>query len=107
MKLSSPIYKLKSQAKLLARGGNVKLHKALNQLAAKEGFRDWGHLASNYAKATPAIEVMRQICSGDMLFIAAHPGHGKILLGLELSALAEKNNRTGFVFTLDYNETDV
>ena len=107
MKLSSPIYKLKSQAKLLARGGNVKLHEALNQLAAKEGLRDWGHLASNYAKATPAIEVMRQICSGDMVLIAARPGHGKTLLGLELSALAEKNNRTGFVFTLDYNETDV
>lgn len=33
--------------------------------------------------------------------------HGKTLLGLELTALAEKNNRAGYVCTLDYNEPDV
>ncbi|MCK5499715.1 MAG: DNA helicase, partial [Tritonibacter mobilis] len=34
-------------------------------------------------------------------------GHGKTLLGLELAALAKKNSRKGYVFSLDYNDTDV
>ncbi len=107
MRLSSPIYKLKRQAKLLARDNDIRLHEALNQIATKEGFKNWSHLASNYSKATPAMEILRQISSGDMVLIGARPGHGKTLLGLELTALAEKINRTGYFFTLDYNEMDV
>lgn len=107
MKLSSPIYKLKRQAKLLARDNNIRLHEALNQIATKEGFKDWSHLASNYSEATPAEKIIRQMSSGDMVLIGARPGHGKTLLGLELIALAEKISRTGYVFTLHYNETDV
>nr|WP_260108516.1 DNA helicase [Phaeobacter inhibens] len=107
MRLSSPIYKLKRQAKLLARENGIRLHEALNQIATKEGFKDWSHLASNYSKATPAKEILSQMSSGDMVLIGARPGHGKTLLGLELTALAEKINRTGCVFTLDFNETDV
>jgi replicative DNA helicase len=107
MRLSSPIYKLKRRAKFLVRGNDVKLHEALNQIAAEEGFKDWSHLASNYSKATPAKEIVKQLGAGDMLLIGARPGHGKTLLGLELTALAEKINRTGYFFTLDFNEADV
>lgn len=42
-----------------------------------------------------------------MVLIGARPGHGKTLLELELTALAEKFKRTGYVFTLDFNEKDV
>jgi len=38
-----------------------------------------------------------------MVLIGARPGHGKTLLGLELAALAELIDRTGYFFTLDYN----
>lgn len=38
MKLSSPIYKLKRQAKLDARTKGQKLNDALNQIAKSEGF---------------------------------------------------------------------
>lgn len=107
MRLSSPIYKLKRQAKLLSRNGELKLNEALNQIAMKEGFKGWSHLASNYSKATPAKEIIEQLKSGDMLLIGARPGHGKTLLGLELSALAQTIDRTGYVFTLDYNESEV
>jgi replicative DNA helicase len=107
MRLSSPIYKLKRQAKLLARDADIRLHEALNQIATKEGFKDWSHLASDYSKATPAKKIMKKMSSGDMVLVGARPGHGKTLLGLELTALAEKNSRTGYVFTLDYNEADV
>lgn len=107
MRLSSPIYKLKRQAKLLVRDNGIKLHEALNQIAKNEGFKDWSHLASAYAKVTPARELLKQLRSGDLVLIGARPGHGKTLLGLELVALAEHIDRTGHFFTLDFNETDV
>jgi len=107
MRLSSPIYTLKRQAKLLARNNGMRLHEALNQIAARERFRDWSHLASSYSQVTPAKEIMNQLNSGDLVLIGARPGHGKTLLGLELAALAEENSRKGYVFSLDYNDTDV
>lgn len=107
MRLSSPIYTLKRQAKLLARDNDIRLHEALDQIARKEGFKNWSHLAFNCSKTTPAKEILKQLSSGDMVLIGARPGHGKTLLGLELAALAEENNCKGYVFTLDYNETDV
>ena len=107
MKLSFPIFRLKRAAKLLARENGIRLHKALDQIAAKEGFRDWSHLASDHAKVTPANEVMRQFNSGDLVLIGARPGHGKTLLGLELTAVAAQYNRKGYVFTLDFNEVEV
>lgn len=107
MKLSFPIYTLKRQAKLLVRDNGIRLHQALNHIATKEGFRDWSHLASSYSKATPAAKIMNEVNAGDLVLIGARPGHGKTLLGLELVALAEKNSRKGYVFSLDYNERDV
>lgn len=107
MMLSSPIYQLKRQAKLLARNEKLSLHQALNRIAQQHGFNDWSHLASDYAKASPAKTLLRQLKSGDLVLLGARPGQGKTLLGLELSALAAKINRTGYVFTLDYNATDV
>ncbi|MBY5932434.1 replicative DNA helicase [Tateyamaria omphalii] len=107
MRLSSPIYTLKRQAKRLARGNGIKLHEALNQIATNEGFKDWSHLASSYSTTTPAKEIMSRVNSGDMVLIGARPGHGKTLLGLELAALAKENSRKGYVFSLDYNDKDV
>ncbi|MEY1557727.1 DNA helicase [Yoonia sp. R2331] len=107
MRLSSPIHTLKRHAKLLARDSDIRLHEALNQIATKEGFRDWSHLASSTSKATTAADIMSQLNPGDMMLIGARPGHGKTLLGLELIALAEKKSRVGYVFSLDYNEADV
>jgi len=107
MRLSSPIYTLKRQAKLLTRDNGIKLHEALNQIAAREGFKDWSHLASSYSQTTPAKEIMSQLNSGDVVVVGARPGHGKTLFGLELAALARKNRRKGYVFSLDYNDKDV
>lgn len=107
MRLSSPIYTLKRKAKILARDNKIRLHEALDRIAAKEGFRNWGHLASRYSEVTPANEILKRIRPGDFVLIGARPGHGKTLLGLELGALAAKVNRTGYFFTLEYNETDI
>ena len=107
MRLSSPIYKLKRQAKLLTRNSNIKLHKALDQIAHTEGFNSWSHLASKYAEITPAKKVLDQLKTSDVVLIGARRGHGKTLLALELAALTLTKNRTSYVFTLEYNEMEV
>ena len=107
MRLSSPIYTLKREAKLLTRGTEIKLHQALDQVARREGFQDWGHLASVYGKTTPAKAILQQLDAGDMALIAARPGHGKTLLGLELVAMAAKSNRAAYFFTLNDTVLDI
>ena len=102
MRLSSPIYKLKRQARLMAREKQIKLHVALDQIATTEGFQNWGHLSAHYAQMTPAQHVLMQLDAVDMVLIGARPGQGKTLLGLELSAVAARHNQTGCFFTLDY-----
>ncbi|MEM0921612.1 MAG: DNA helicase [Pseudomonadota bacterium] len=107
MQLSAPIYVLKRKAKLLAREVDIPLHQALDQVAIKEGFQSWSHLVSSSAIERPAQDVLSQLEPGDLLLIAARPGQGKTLLGLELAATASRLGRKGYFFTLDYHERDV
>ena len=44
MRFSAPIFKLKRQAKLLARDRNIPLYQALDKPAVAEGYRIWSHL---------------------------------------------------------------
>ncbi|MEM8775762.1 MAG: DNA helicase [Pseudomonadota bacterium] len=105
MRLSAPIYLLKRRAKLLARQNGIPLHKALNQVAVQEGFRSWSLLASSIQ--SPSRSILTNLNSGDLVLLAARPGHGKTLLGLELASKAEEINRKGYFFTLDYHERDI
>jgi replicative DNA helicase len=107
MQISAPIYVLKRRAKQMARRGSMALHLALDRVAVSEGFKSWSHLAAACAITSPAVEVLRQVKSGDMILIGARPGQGKTLLGLELASRAAEIGRRGYVFTLEYNERDV
>ena len=107
MHLSAPIYRLKRQAKLLARRKAIPLHQALDAMAIGEGFQSWSHLASTSSMSSPAATMLSQFVPGDMILLGARPGHGKTLLGLELVAQAETLGSTGFFFTLEYHERDV
>ncbi|MEO8375001.1 MAG: DNA helicase [Sphingomonas bacterium] len=104
MKLSAPIFRLKRQARLLARESDVPLHTALNQLARNEGFRTWSHLAASASDHRPASEMLAQLSPGDLVLLGARPGHGKTLLGLELAVEAVRTGRPAFFFTLEDNE---
>ena len=112
MRLSAPIFRLKRQAKLLSRTQDIPLHQALNQIAISEGYNAWSHLA---ASATPTSlspcslseAILTELAEGDMLLLAARPGHGKTLAGLEIAATAHRKGRNGLFFTLDYHEQDV
>jgi len=107
MRLSAPIYRLKRQAKLLARKTGVPLNEALNSVAKEEGFSSWSLLASRYASERPASHILAELQPGDLVLLGARPEHGKTLMALELITEAMKNGAEGAFFTLDYNEADV
>lgn len=107
MRLSAPIFRLKRQARLLSRDQNIPLHQALDRVAVGEGFQRWSHLAS--AAPAPALSetILGGLSGGDMLLLAARPGHGKTLAGLEIAATAHRRRMNGLFFTLDYTKGDV
>ena len=107
MHLTAPVYQLKRSAKRLAREAGIPLHAALNRIAAEEGFQSWSHLALFSQTASPATKVLSRLDPGDLVLLAARPGHGKTCLSIELIAQAARTGRRGFFFTLDYNERDV
>lgn len=107
MRLSAPIFRLKRQAKLLARETKIPLHEALDHVARHQGFQSWSHLSASISGHRPASALLAQLSSGDLVLLGARPGHGKTLLGLELAVEAARTGRHGLFFTLEYNETDV
>jgi len=107
MKLSAPIFRLKRQAKLLARETKAPLHRALDQIARREGYRSWSHLSGATADHRPAREILDALAPGDLVLLGARPGHGKTLLGLELALEAVRAGRRGFFFSLEENEASV
>jgi replicative DNA helicase len=107
MKLSAPIFRLKHKAKKLSRETGVPLSQALNQIAKDEGFSSWSLLASRASTHRLSTRLFAQLKSGDLILLAARPGHGKTMMGLALIADALKAGRQGAFFTLEYNERDV
>lgn len=102
MKLSVPIYQLKRRAKLMARTDTIPLHQALDRIAQEEGFTAWSLLASQHETSVPSM--LSQLTEGDLLLIAARPGHGKTLLGLQLLLDASREDRKATFFTLEYTQ---
>ena len=107
MKLSVPIFRLKRTAKVLAQQEKIPLHKALDRVAIDEGFRNWSLLAAQISNLTPVRKLLAQLSPGDLVLLAARPGHGKTLMGLELVSEAIKQGNRGVFFTLEYTENDV
>lgn len=102
MKLSAPMFQLKRRARLMARAGNLPLHAALDAVAREEGFARWSLLSARLAEAPATL--LSRLDGGDMLLLAARPGEGKTLLGLELLLDAARAGRRAVFFTLEYTE---
>ncbi len=107
MRLSSPIHKLKRQAKLQAREGGVPLHSALDQLAQQEGYNSWSHLSAATSPSGRAQTLLKELDPGDLVLIAGRPGQGKTLFGLELALQASKTGVESHFFTLEYTPADI
>jgi len=107
MKLSVPIFKLKRQAKILSRENNIPLHKALNIIAKKNGFSQWSALSTFEHKQQPAQKISRQLEDGDLMLLAARPGHGKTVLAIQLLLDAIDSGKYGIFFSLEYTALDI
>ena len=82
MKLSAPIYVLKSQAKELKRTKQITMVEALNQIAQREGFSSWSLLQSKAKDLYPRVreDILGYLNPGDLFLIASRPGLGKTTL---------------------------
>ncbi len=107
MNLSAPIYLLKKNAKSISREQGIPLHESLNRIATQEGFASWSQLARTYSEFTPAKRLLAKLHPGDLILIAARPGQGKSLLGLELSALSVKRFQRGYFFSLEFTRKEI
>jgi len=110
MKLSSPIYLLKSQAKALKKAKNIPMAEALNLIAQKEGIASWSLLCSKNSLVFPQTysEIRQFLNNGDLVIVAARPGHGKtsFTAGLFIQVIHEEKAKN-YYFTLDENLDDV
>ena len=109
MKLSAPIYVLKSQAKALKRRQNISLTEALDQIAKQEGFATWSLLAAKSKSLLPSSysEMLDFLNPGDLVLVAARPGMGKGIFAIGLIAQAFSGDRPKpHLFTLVEREED-
>lgn len=107
MRLSAPIYHLKRLAKARARKEAIQLHKALDKIAIKEGFSSWSLLAAQASSYPQVRDLFDRLKPGDLVLLAARPGQGKTMMGLDLIIEAAKAGRRGAFFTLEYNQDDI
>lgn len=104
MRLSQPIYQLKRRAKLLAREAAIPLHRAQDRIAQSEGFESWSLLSAKHADTARPPSILKDLAEGEMVLLAARPGQGKTLIGLQLLVDALRTGRRAVFFTLELTE---
>ena len=107
MKISAPIFILKQQAKALSQRDKLRLHVALDQVAVREGFSAWGHLASVWQRDATSRSVYEQLEPGDLVLVGSRPGQGKTLLSIGLAVEAMTRGKRAAFFTLEYTVAEV
>lgn len=107
MPLSAPLYRLRRDARRLAREASIPLHEALDRVAGAQGFACWSLLVARHAAAKPAERLHAWLEPGDLLLIGARPGQGKTRLGLELASLAAWRGSRAVFFTLEWDARTV
>ncbi len=107
MKLSVPLYRLKRQAKMLARSKGLRLHQALDQIATAQGFASWSLLAAQQSRASPAKKLLAVFEPGEMVLVGARPGQGKTRLSLEIAVEAMLGGNPAVFFSLEYGAADL
>jgi replicative DNA helicase len=107
MKLSAPIFILKQQAKALSQRENLRLHAALDQVATREGFEAWSHLASAWQRTEGIRSLYDKLRPGDLLLLGSRPGQGKTLLSIGLAVEAMTRGHRAAFFTLEFTAADV
>jgi replicative DNA helicase len=106
MKFPIPIFILKQQAKRLSRQERIPLHEALDRIARREGFADWGLLASRWSTQAGTSSLSAQLRVGELVLLAARPGQGKTLLSLRLAMEWMARGHRAAFFTLEFTRAD-
>ena len=101
MKLSAPIYRLKRQAHQLAKHEDIPLHQGLDTIAKREGYNSWSHLSNELAHQ-PVAQISQRLKPGELILIAARPGHGKTLLALQLAIESMNQGHEAWFYSLDW-----
>jgi len=107
MRLSTPIFRLKRQAKQLSRSKNLRLSKAQDSIAMQEGFKNWGLLTAFHAKNSSIPNIYKALTAGDIVLLAARPGQGKTLISLELAIEAVKTGHRAAFYSLEATQSEV
>ena len=109
MKLSAPIFVLKSQAKELKSTKLITMTEALNLIAQREGFISWSLLHSQTMNFLPKTreEILSYLNPSDLMLIGARPGVGKTTFSMKMMIQALKEGRRCFFFTLEYSKREV
>jgi replicative DNA helicase len=106
MILSASIYALKRCAKQMAQDRLMPLSCALDDLARSDGYQDWNHFVSIDAATDRAGKLLSRLCLSGLVLLAARPGNGKTILGLELLLKAIECGRDAHFFTLEYTKAE-
>ncbi len=109
MKLSKPIFRLKSEAKKIKKEQGILLSEALNIVAQGEGYSSWGLLIAKLKQTEPKVksEILQYLQKGDLAIVAAKPGLGKTTLTLELLVQVAEQKIKSFFYTLEGNHKNV
>lgn len=107
MKVTIPVFRLKRDARRLARDKGVPLHAALDLVVREAGFAHWSLLAAEHARQRPAARILQQMRAGDLVLLGARSGQGKTLLGLELCGAALATGRAAAFFSLEWTQAEV
>lgn len=107
MTLTHSIPVLKRRARQLSRELGIPLHAALDRVARAEGFRTWSHLSASVVAPRAARSLLAQLAPGDLILLAARPGQGKTILGLELLVEALEEGRAAWFSSLACTEQGV
>ncbi|RZF22305.1 DNA helicase [Halobacteriovorax vibrionivorans] len=109
MKLSSPIFVLKSHAKKLKKNQGITMSEALDLVARAEGFSSWSLLKSKSQEVLPQeySDILGYLNDGDLVLIGSRPGMGKtsFALGLFVQAI-NANHAKSFCFTLAHTHKE-
>ncbi len=109
MKLSAPIYLLKSQAKELKRTNQLTMIEALDQIARREGYSSWSLLQAKAKDIIPKVreDILNYLNPGDLFLLASRPELGKTTFALKLLVQAFHENKTCCFFSLEYSKREV
>ena len=110
MKLSAPIYKLKSQAKALKLSQSCSMAEALDSVAKAEGFSSWSLLMQKRKDLLPSRyeDIIHYFNGGDLILLGARPMVGKtsFATGLFVQSILQEKLKN-YYFTLSEIERDV